>query len=94
MVRETGYPESVEQYQDLLDLEEGFNTGKQFVEAGQSDGTLIIYNSNFNPVASVSFTGMFPVSLSTIEFDAKATDVEYVTASVTFKYTHYTITKY
>jgi hypothetical protein len=89
-----GYPESVEQYQDLLDLEEGPNTGKQFAEAGQSDGTLIIYNSNFNPVASVVFTGMFPVSLSTIEFDAKATDVEYVTASVTFKYTHYTITKY
>ena len=89
-----GYPESVEQYQDLLDLEEGFTQGQQFAEAGQSDGTLIIFNSNFNPIASVKFTGLFPVSLSTVEFNAKAQDIEYVSASVTLKYTHYTITKY
>ena len=94
MVREIWLSRICRAVQDLLDLEEGFTKGKQFAEAVQSDGTLIIYNSNFKPVASVVFTGLFPVSLSTIEFNAKATDVEYVSASVTFKYTHYTITKY
>ena len=35
---------------------------------------------------------MFPTSLSTLEFNATETDIEYFTAEVTFKYTLYTIT--
>ena len=35
---------------------------------------------------------MFPTSLSTLEFNAGETDIEYFTANVTFKYTLYTIT--
>ena len=54
----------------------------------------MIYNSNYNPVASVSFKGLFPTSLSTINFDATNTDVQYVTAQVNFKYTLYDITTY
>ena len=87
-----GFPNSVEQYKTLLDEDE-LSPGKQYASSGQSDGTLLIYNSNFNPVATVVFEGLFPVSLSTIEFDAKSQDVQYVTAQVTFKYTNYRITK-
>jgi len=85
-----GYPENVQQYQDLLNEDKNL-PGHQYAGAGQSDGSLIIYNSSFNPIASVNFQGLFPVSLSTIEFDAKLDDVSYVSASVTFKYTNYTI---
>ena len=87
-----GYPDSVEQYKNLLDEDE-LSPGRQYAESGQSDGTLLLYNSNFNPILRVKFIGLFPVSLSTIEFDSKSQDSSYVTASVTFKYTNYTIEK-
>lgn len=88
-----GFPDTVEQYKNLLDEDE-LSEGRQNASSGQSDGTLIIYNSNFNPIASVVFEGLFPVSLSTIQFDAKSQDVQYVTGNVTFKYTNYKITRY
>ena len=56
-----------------------------------SDATLIIYNSSFNEISKVHFKDVFPVSLSTIQFDATAGDINYVTATVTFKYSIYNI---
>ena len=48
--------------------------------------------SNINiPKFKVTFRDMFPYSLSTIEFDAAVSDLEYVTAEVTFKYSLYII---
>ena len=35
---------------------------------------------------------MFPVELSTLNFDATNEDIQYFTADVTFKYTIYNIT--
>lgn len=87
-----GYPETVEQYKELLDQDE-LSPGRQYSESGQSDGSLLVYNSNFNPVLNVKFTGLFPVSLSTIPFDSKEQTSTYVTANVTFKYTYYIIQK-
>ena len=91
-LRQFGYPSSVAEYQDLLNSDKT-NPGKQTAISGQSDGTLIVYNSNFQPTASIKFEGLFPVSLSTISFDAKDSNANYVTASVTFKYTIYDIKK-
>ena len=34
---------------------------------------------------------MFPINLTTLDFDATQTDLEYFTAEVTFKYTIYNI---
>ena len=56
-----------------------------------SDGTLTILNSNFNQMAYVKFSDMFPVSLSTLEFSAQENDYTYFTATVTFKYLLYEI---
>ena len=41
----------------------------------------------------VKFQDLFPVSLSTIQFDATMQDTEYFTAQVSFKYLNYTIIK-
>ena len=92
-IRGLGYPENIAEYQEFLN-EDPYNPGVQNASSGQSDGSLIIYNSNYNPVAEVVFKGLFPTSLSTIEFDAKNTDVNYVTAEVNFKYTLYDINVY
>jgi hypothetical protein len=91
-LRGFGYPESAKEYQDLLDSDE-LSKGKQTAISGMSDGTLLVYNSNFNPVVKVIFKDMFPTSLSTLEFDAKNTSVSYLNAQVTFKYTIYNIEK-
>jgi hypothetical protein len=92
-IRGLGYPESVAEYQEFLNQDE-YNPGVQNASSGQSDGSLIIYSSNYNPVAEVVFKGLFPTSLSTIDFDATNTDVNYVTAEVNFKYTLYDINVY
>lgn len=92
-LRGFGYPESLEEYKELLD-NDSYTPGRQTAISGQSDGSLIIYNSNFNPVASVNFKGMFPTSLSTLQFNSRDTSVNYIEAEVVFKYTIFDIVKY
>ena len=89
-MRGLGYPESVYEYMDWMLSDP--NNPRQ--DPNISDGTLIVYNSNFQPSTLVKFQGMFPVSLSDIEFDASQVDVQYATASVTFKYALYKIFNY
>ena len=57
-----------------------------------SDARLLILNSNYNTISAVNFFNIFPSSLTTLEFDASATDINYFTAEVNFKYTLYEIT--
>ena len=56
------------------------------------DGTLNVLSSSNTPNFKVKFLDMFPVSLSDLDFDATDSDIDYLTASVTFKYTIYNIT--
>ena len=87
-----GFPESIQQFIDLKRGDEYTpNEGSKNALNEYSDGTLIIYNSNFNEISKVHFKDVFPISLSTIEFDATAGDINYVTATVTFKYSIYNI---
>ena len=57
-----------------------------------SDGTLNVLSSSSTPNFKVKFLDMFPVSLSDLDFDATDSDIDYLTANVTFKYTIYNIT--
>ena len=57
-----------------------------------SDARLLVLNSNYNSIATVNFYNIFPTSLTTLEFDASATDINYFTAEVNFRYTIYEIT--
>lgn len=82
-----GFPEETDQFRKLTTDQGGVRDLKQ----GFSDGTLRILNSNFNEVAKVKFKDLFPVSLTSLDFDATNTDVQYFTAEATFKYTIYNI---
>ena len=67
----------------------------QFQRTGKkiySDGTLQILSSNLVPKFQVVFKDLFPYSLTTMQFDATDTDIEYFTADVSFKYTIYGLT--
>jgi hypothetical protein len=83
-----GFPETAQQFKDATtDVAGAREMNEQF-----ADGTLRILNSNFNEIAKVKFLDMFPVSLSSLDFDATSTDVNYFTAQATFKYTVYQLT--
>ena len=83
-----GFPETAQQFKDLTTDQDG----QRDMPLQFADGTLRILNSNFNEVAKVKFLDMFPVSLSSLDFDATQTDVNYFTAQASFKYTVYQLT--
>jgi hypothetical protein len=82
-----GFPESA---QDFIDQTTNDN-GQRDLREQYSDGALHILNSNYNDIAIVKFKDLFPVYLTSLEFDATESDINYFTADVTFKYTIYDI---
>jgi len=82
-----GFPETTEQFADLITDEEG---NKNPLSAF-SDGSLYILDSNYNTNSIVKFKDLFPISLTSLEFDSTQTDIQYFTAEVSFKYTIYNI---
>ena len=56
-----------------------------------SDATLTILTNKNNPVVECRFADVFPTSLSGLTYSQNQTDVEYLTATVNFKYKIYEI---
>ena len=85
--------------EDLLNYKEIFDWMKQNVETQHEqaiignnhvrDLTLTIMNSSNNVTKQINFIDAFPTSLSSLPFDITTTDVEYLTAVVTFAYSYY-----
>ena len=94
-IRGIGFPESLDQiydYQqnDARTINSNFLTNEDGINL-YSDGTLTILNNVNLPQFKVIFDGMFPYFLSTLDFDATQSDLEYFTAEVSFKYNIYNI---
>jgi len=91
-----GYSESLGQFEQLK--KEDFRTNPQINSDADpryfefSDATLQVLSSNYKPSIHVNFKDAFPISLSTLEFDASERDYNYFTAQTTFKYTIFDIT--
>ena len=83
-----GFPETTQEFKDLTTDKDGQRDNKEAF----CDGTLRILNSNYREVAKVKFTDLFPTSLTSLDFDATNTDVQFFTAEATFKYTIYNLT--
>jgi hypothetical protein len=99
-----GYPESNTQFQNIAQSgSDRFPTSNSSVrsEAGfvgykppsagatLSDATLMVLTSKNNPVVEIRFRDLFPVTLSGLNYNQQATDIQYLTAEVTFKYLIY-----
>ena len=96
-IRGLGFPEDAGEFDDLQKSDPMYQAGGfgQFQRTGKkvySDGTLQILSSNLVPKFQVVFKDLFPYSLTTMQFDATDTDIEYFTAEVGFKYTIYGLT--
>ena len=76
-----------------LPTAESRNKYRQLKEAGEltSDAVLTILTSSMNPQIAIHFKDCFPLSLSGINFDSTTTDIEYISADVSFRYDLYTI---
>ena len=80
-----GFPETTKEFADIIKDSDGQTDPKEAF----CDGTLRILNSNYREVAKVKFSDLFPISLTSLEFDATNTDVQFFTAEASFKYTLY-----
>ena len=56
-----------------------------------STGTLYILNSTKNPKLSVTFEGMYPRTLSAVDFSSTVMDPEALQATATFAYRNYNV---
>ena len=60
-------------------------------ESYKFDATLSILTSHNNVSKEIVFRDCFPTNLSALEFSTQQTDVEYLQADASFKYTYYEI---
>lgn len=86
-LKSLGKPESYEQYANLAS--KPVYTGDGIM----SDISVIVLSSTKIANYDVTYRDAFPVSLSSITFTSTDTDVSYLEATATFKYTIYDITK-
>ena len=87
-MRGLGFPESPQQFIDKTSDSDGIRD----LEEQYCDGGLHILSRNLRDVAIVKFQNLFPVSLTSLNFDATEIDINYFTASASFRYTVYNIT--
>ena len=83
-----GFPETTKEFAEIIKDSDGQRDPKEAF----CDGTLRILNSNYREVGKVKFNDLFPISLTSLDFDATNTDVQFFTAEATFKYTIYDLT--
>ena len=57
--------------------------------ATYSDATLFVLSSKNNPTLEVRFKDIYPISLSGLDYNQQETDINYLTATVSFAYTIY-----
>ena len=86
-IRNLGFPFEYEEYKKLA------TAPKSSGEGIVSDITLVILNQVKLPAFEITFRDAFPVSLSDLQFDVTEETVNYITASVEFKYVLYDVVK-
>ncbi len=83
-----GFPDNFEQ---RANTGRSKNTGTVSVGDVLSDATLLITTASYQTNVSINFVDAYPTSLSTLEFNINATDVEYLEATTSFTYRKYDI---
>jgi hypothetical protein len=87
-----GFPESHDQYQNYVSEQNAgsnYNIAKGSNSTNYSDATLQILSNNNTPAQSIMFADLHPTSLSSLQFIANASDVNYLIGSASFRYTYF-----
>jgi len=103
-LRGLGFPESYTEYADGLNAgvdRAPTSQGSVSTEPGKvkfgapsqaayfSDATLVVLTSKNNPIKEIRFRDVYPTNIGELQYDQQATDVQYLTATVTFNYRGY-----
>ena len=87
-----GVPSRGEQWAKIGNRASAFDTEKY--QSNFSDASLIILNSNNNPVVKLNFQDLFPVSIEGLDFDLTTAGMEYFIGIAAFRYKLFTIEQY
>jgi len=90
-IRGIGYPESLQEIYKWQKTNASMDLQNKSQMNLYSDATLTVLTSSNNSNFKVKFLDVFPYSLTDLQFDATDSDIDYLTAEVTFKYTIYNI---
>ena len=100
-----GFPQNYTQFQDLAagsadrfpgSTKDTATVGRQprapLAEGGiYSDATLTVLNSKNIAKTEIRFQNVYPTSLSSLSYDVRQTDIDYIQANVSFQYMNYDI---
>ncbi len=80
--------ENLESYLEIVNWMEALGHPDDFDQYQdlRSDAKVIILNSAKRPSFEVTFTNIYPTSISNIDFDATLSDVQYINADATFAF--------
>tara|TARA_Y100000310_G_scaffold343128_1_gene449349 strand:+ start:7646 stop:8173 length:528 start_codon:yes stop_codon:yes gene_type:complete len=81
-----GFPDDFNQYKAIADRPSRPSQGDV-----RSDATLMVLTSAGNPKVEVNLRDIFPIALSTLEFNSATQDIEYLEADVQFALTKFDI---
>nr|BAR35356.1 phage tail tube protein [uncultured Mediterranean phage uvMED] len=93
-MRGLGFPESLNEIYNLQKQEEFAKLYPDVFKTEMnlySDATLFVLTNSESNNFKVNFKGLFPYSLTSIQFDSTPEDIQYVRAEVKFKYMMYNI---
>lgn len=83
-----GFPEGWYQYADFLkDRIDGVTSSP--AAAAVSDGVLQILSSSNNPIKTVRFVDLFPISLTSLQLTSTTSETTYLAGTATFAYSYY-----
>lgn len=88
-----GFPKDHSEYSQFIEDGQANSTlyNKSENLVSYSDGTLAILGSNNVTVKAFTFVDLHPTSLSSLQFTANASDVNYLVGTATFRYTYFEV---
>jgi hypothetical protein len=88
-----GFPKDHNEYTSYIERQKSNQNMYSNSEnvASYSDASLSILGSSNTPIKTFKFIDLHPVSLSSLQFTANATDVNYLIGSASFRYTYFEI---
>jgi len=91
-----GFPDNFDQYNTVATQRARFGGSVTNPVAGTgiySDASLMVLNSAKAPILEIVYKDMYPIDLSTLDFDARSTDVDYIECTVSFAYRSFTLNR-
>jgi hypothetical protein len=86
------FPEDFDQYKNLS-LQQQLILRNQTTTPQYSDAMLTVLTNKNNPVVVAQFKDVFPISLSSINFDTSISAQTVITAKASFKFTNFDISR-